>query len=126
MRNHEDVSFAHDDTITHAVDIAARSEDIFHMIAHPSGMVQAFPLLAVDAVMKVGGSISLKGENAGEPFTDTGTILAFDSPTHFAYRYTSTNHEVSHDGPREVLLSYTIEQAGDACRLTVRQSNLPS
>lgn len=89
--------------------IAATPETVFDTITQPDHIVCYFPVTSVEIDPKTGGALTIRGEAGEEPFTDYGIIEHFERPTHFQYRYWSTNHGTERTDANHMTIDYRIE-----------------
>lgn len=104
--------------------LAAPPARVFAALVDPSQLTAYWPFTAVESAGVVGGTIVFHGEVAGQAFTDSGVIEAFEPACHFRYRYWSTNHGTEDRLENRMVVDYRLQSDGEGCRLSVTHENL--
>lgn len=112
------------ETITASVRVARSPERVFQALTDPDEIPRHFPLERAESEGRVGGRFLLYGRLGDAPFTDHGTIVAWEAGRVFAYRYWSSNHDRPRAPESELLIRYELEPDDDGTLLTVTQGRI--
>nr|WP_086939607.1 SRPBCC family protein [Thaumasiovibrio occultus] len=112
--------------IQQTIDISISCHRLFQLLTSSDDIPRYFPILAVESPWTVGKALNFHGEINGEPFTDYGTIEVLQAPTHFQYRYWSTNHGTVRAPENHLTISYRLEATATGTTLHLEHRNICS
>ena len=104
--------------------IAASPDEVYDALTDPRKLGQAFFGAKVTSDFKVGGPIGLSGEFDGKPYEDKGEIRAAVPGERLSFSHFS-GASGQEDRPENYhLVTFDLQPAGEATKVTITQSNL--
>lgn len=107
------------------ITINAAAEKVWDALTQPEVIRQYFFGTNASTTWEVNSPITFKGEWEGKPYSDKGTVLAFEPYKLIRYTYWSSISGIEDKPENYVVITYKLMEDDGKTHLTITQENIP-